>query len=374
MHIVEAPLPLSLDRPEAWACHGMAEVERAVARETWGVEDTAYRAVDIQVSMASQRYARKVRLVAVEDSVSDDDAAGRVLGFGALALPTSANTHLAHLRLLVAPTADRDAVGRALLDEMLVRARAAGRSTVLYEVEFGPGTDGDADADGAREWVTAASGKGRVAADLPGVRLARSLGFECALVERQSLLELPFEPGTLEAFEAEARAAAGDAYRLHTWHGRIPEEWIDAYAALETALAADEPRGEQDVETDPWDAERVRAEDAHIAERGQSYVITAAEHVAGGELAGMTMLLYRLDDGAAEFAHQESTVVLRAHRGHRLGMLVKTVNARALLAERPGVRRIWTWNNEENPYMLAINVALGFRPAGGSAQMQLRLG
>jgi len=32
--------------------------------------------------------------------------------------------------------------------------------------------------------------------------------------------------------------------------------------------------------------------------------------------------------------------------------------------------RIYTWNNEENPHMLAINIALGFAPAGGCANFQ----
>lgn len=82
------------------------------------------------------------------------------------------------------------------------------------------------------------------------------------------------------------------------------------------------------------------------------------------------MLLYPKDE-AREYAEQDATVVLRAHRGHRLGMLVKAVNAQALLAAQPAVKRIWTWNNEENPHMLAINVAMGFRPAGGCAEMQL---
>ncbi|RPF22370.1 GNAT family N-acetyltransferase [Myceligenerans xiligouense] len=361
MRIIEAPHPPSLDHPDAWAYHGIAAIAEAVSLETWGVDDTAVSANDVLVTMANQRYADKVRLVAVED---DGPAAPAVVGHAILYMPTRSNPHLVIVpELEVAPASRGRGVGRALAEASLDRARAAGRTTMLASVGFG-----EEDPD-VTEWVTASSGKGRVAAGLPGIRLARSLGFDCAIVERKSLLELPLAPGALKELEAEARAAAGPGYRLHTWRDTIPEEWIDAYADLETALAADEPRGDQDVETDPWDAERVRSADAEHAARGNGYVITAAEHVGTGELAAMTMLLYPKDE-TREYAEQEATVVLRAHRGHRLGMLVKAVNARALLAVRPNVKRVWTWNNEENPHMLAINVAMGFRPAGGGAEMQ----
>ncbi|WP_460748766.1 GNAT family N-acetyltransferase [Myceligenerans cantabricum] len=364
MRIIEAPHPPSLEDPDAWAYRGIAEIARAVSLETWGADDTAMSAVDVHVTMSNQQYADKVRLIAVED---DGGPAPTVVGHAILFMPKQANTHLVVVpELEVAPWSRRKGVGHALAEASLDRARAAGRTTMLCSVDFG-----EEDPE-VTEWVTASSGKGRVAAGLPGIRLARSLGFECAIVERKSLLELPPTPGALEGFEAASRDVAGDAYRLHTWHDHIPEEWIDAYAELETALAADEPRGDQDVETDPWDAERVRAVDAQHAARGNGYVITAAEHVGSGALAAMTMLLYPKDDTRG-YAEQESTVVLRAHRGHRLGMLVKAVNARALLDTKPKVERVWTWNNEENPHMLAINVAMGFRPAGGCAEMQRTL-
>ena len=65
--------------------------------------------------------------------------------------------------------------------------------------------------------------------------------------------------------------------------------------------------------------------------------------------------------------------MLREHRGHRLGMLVKIANLRAYEDRRPGERRINTWNAQENEHMLAINVALGFEPVGVAAVWQKRL-
>lgn len=53
-------------------------------------------------------------------------------------------------------------------------------------------------------------------------------------------------------------------------------------------------------------------------------------------------------------------------------MLVKILNLRRLEGERPSVERILTFNAAENEHMLAINVALGFRPAGYSGEWQRR--
>ena len=68
-------------------------------------------------------------------------------------------------------------------------------------------------------------------------------------------------------------------------------------------------------------------------------------------------------------AEQDDTLVAAGHRGHRLGMLVKIANLRRL-AELPRVERVTTFNAAENEHMLAINVALGFRPAGWDGEWQ----
>ena len=54
--------------------------------------------------------------------------------------------------------------------------------------------------------------------------------------------------------------------------------------------------------------------------------------------------------------------MLAPHRGHRLGMRMKLANLVALDDADPTRERIYTWNADENEHMLAINVALGFRP------------
>ncbi|AEG45633.1 GNAT family N-acetyltransferase [Isoptericola variabilis] len=361
--VLPAPHATSLEQPEAWAYRGIAAVESAATTAEFGDDDIAPRAIDVLVGMKHQQYVRRERLVAVEDG---PDGAPTVVGHGVLFLPLADNRHLAEIRVVVAPNHRRRGIGSALYERLRRRAEEEGRTTLLGEVEFAAEPDAD-DPDALRP----PSGNGLVSADLPGMAFGRRQGLGLELVARRSALDLPLPGGAAERFEAEARAVAGEEYRTHTWVDAIPDEWIDQYAALEQRLSVDEPNAGLDLEPEVWDAARVRMVLDQNAERDQGFVVTVAEHVPTGELAGMTTLVWRRDRPAC--TEQESTVVLPEHRGHRLGMLVKAVNLRAHARLRPETRRIYTWNNEDNAHMLAINVALGFRPAGGSAELQARL-
>jgi hypothetical protein len=90
-----------------------------------------------------------------------------------------------------------------------------------------------------------------------------------------------------------------------------------------------------------------------------------AEHVPSGRLAGFTVLSVppQRHRAPAQFA----TLVLREHRGHGLGMLLKLANLRFLLAERPGHPSITTFNAEENRYMLDVNEAMGYVPVSNES-------
>jgi hypothetical protein len=61
-------------------------------------------------------------------------------------------------------------------------------------------------------------------------------------------------------------------------------------------------------------------------------------------------------------AWQGDTGVWPKHRERGLGRWLKAVNALRLLDEQPEVEFIDTWNAGSNEAMLAINVAMGFRP------------
>ena len=88
------------------------------------------------------------------------------------------------------------------------------------------------------------------------------------------------------------------------------------------------------------------------------------------ELAAFSVLQF--SDEKPWLAEQDDTLVVKDHRGKRLGMLVKISNLRRLARKHPSVERVLTFNAAENQHMLAINEALGFRPAGYDGEWQRR--
>jgi len=375
--VLRAPVPDSLDAPEAWAVHGTARVGEAIDREIHGHADLGLDAATVLVTMtAQQEYKRTVRLVAVSGGAGGSGAspaggpdpapvAGDVVGRGLVGLPQKGNTHLAIVYVGVDPAHRGQGVGAALWDECLRIARDAGRTVILSDSAHAPEPP---PGPGALDSPT---GSGRVPLDDPSTRFALSRGFALEQVMRQSTITVPPPADVVDPLRDTALAAAGDDYRVHLWQDTVPEEWIDDFAVLETRMSTDAPNGGLDLEEDPWDADRVRAASQSFADRGQGYLVAVAEHVPSGRLAAFSMVSYPHD--RPEVVIQEDTLVLREHRGHRLGMLVKIAVLDELARVRPSSRRIHTWNAQENRHMLAINEALGFEVASVTAEWQLRL-
>ena len=359
-----AAVPADLDAPDAWALHGAAAVHRAADLLLWGHDDITYTAGYVLARLRDQEYAERVRLVVTApDGVGQADA---VVATAHVILPRRGNTHLGHVEVVVHPDHRSRGLGHLLLAEAEGLVAAAGRGTVVATSDH----RGEPPADDPTA-LLAPTGSGRIAATDPAAQLAAARGYALGQADRYSVLELPVDPGHLQRLHDGAASRAGADYRLVTWSDRTPDDRLEDMAELYTRMSTDAPSGELDLEEDPWDGDRIRVSEDQTARAGHGFLVVAAEHVPSGRLAAFTEVEYPLDQPHVVF--QEDTLVLREHRGRRLGMLVKAEMLRRLHRERPGARRVHTWNAEENAHMLAINVALGFRPVGVTGQWQKHL-
>jgi len=155
--------------------------------------------------------------------------------------------------------------------------------------------------------------------------------------------------------ETAARSAAG--YSVVTWTGPVPEEHGEGVARLLNAMN-DAPR-EEHLEDSVWDARRVRDRaDSSLVNSGVRGYSVAAVRNGTGEMAGLTQL--EVDPEIPHWGHQGLTAVTRAHRGHRLGLLVKATMHEWLADAEPLLEQVDTGNADSNKWMIAVNEALGY--------------
>ena len=74
-----------------------------------------------------------------------------------------------------------------------------------------------------------------------------------------------------------------------------------------------------------------------------------------------------------EVGLQADTAVSRAHRGHRLGLLLKIDMMRWLAEAEPQLEVMETWNNADNGFMVRVNELLGYRLSQVYATYELTL-
>ena len=257
------------------------------------------------------------------------------------------------VHLHVHPDVEHRGIGRALADTIEEHARSLGRKRLItYAVS--------PDAPGER--LVPPTGAGSVPHGNREVRFLLARGWRLEQIARGSRFPLPIDAADVAARRADAEGHAGAAYRIHTWTGPTPDRWVADQALLFTRMSTEEPTAGLETPEDPWDEERVRAYDALQAAGPRDLLTAAAEHVDTGTLAAFTQLGVPAD--ASRPVTQEDTLVLREHRGHRLGMLLKVANLQYLEQTAPGHPCVLTWNAEENRAMLDVNEAVGFVPIG----------
>jgi GNAT superfamily N-acetyltransferase/RimJ/RimL family protein N-acetyltransferase len=257
------------------------------------------------------------------------DSGQHPVGFYLLELRQDRNTHIGSLLPVVAPAQRRRGYGTALLSHAAHRAAAHGRTLLSAEP----------------------------ISDAPGSAFAAAMGASVGVLEVRRVLDVTAIPaGHLAALRHRAEQASR-GYSLLTWTGPTPEEYRQDMAEVHAAMA-DAPRnpGEEAHRADP---EQGRVYERRAAEMGLRVYTVAARCDRTGELVGLTQI--GIDAVDSIWAHQFVTAVTRAHRGHRLGLLLKAAMMEDLMLAEPQVTRVITDNADSNQHMIAINVELGYR-------------
>lgn len=257
---------------------------------------------------------------------------GEPVGELTAVLEDEPNQHLVEVEsLAVVPRHRRRGVADALLSRALGSAELGGR-------------------DGLTFWVP-------VLPDGAGLRYVQRLGATQRLVERCSRAEVASLPwDVVDGWRDEGRRRT-DGYRLVRCAGDVPDEHVPLLTSVRRAMQ-DQPTGDLDRAVPDLDEDDVRSYGAAATAQGYLPVITFAV-APDGSPAGFSALF--VSRHRPEIGHQGDTGVLAGHRGRGLGRWLKAENLHEALAFEPRLRVVETYNAESNPWMLDINVAMGFR-------------
>lgn len=187
--------------------------------------------------------------------------------------------------------------------------------------------------------------------------------------ERCSRLAVAEVDTAMMASWESAATEAAPGYQIHHWQGTVPEPLIEAWCQAKSAMA-DVPLDQLEFTRPTVTPEGVRSQDAALAVSGWLSYRTL---VVGpdGDAAGLSIL--ELHPERSQLGHQEDTAVVAAHRGKRIGRWLKAATLSYVQAQHRDLAVIETYNAEDNPWMLAINEAMGFRPHHGYTAYQAPL-
>ena len=263
-----------------------------------------------------------------------------VVGHLEIMFPTLDNLDNAFVEISVPPLRRRRGIGRALYEHAVAHARDRGRRRVMA--------------------FTPMDLPGGVSRDPAGSAFAAAMGLTNALDDVRRRLDISAAGWpALDALLAGAWPRA-DGYSLVQWTHRLPDEYLGDLALLDSQFIELTPMGDLAWEPQKVDAGRIRGNEATRELLGSLPFSTAARHDATGRVVAWTTLSQECCH--PDHAWQAITLVHPAHRGHRLGLIIKIENLRYAVRHLPALRYIDTWNAAVNEHMIAINDQVGFRP------------
>jgi len=340
--IVELVVPSSADAADATDFVEAVAIQSLVEVEGYGTDELWQSAADVLPFFQDPGNPR--RLFGVRRD-------GRLIARAVFDWQTSDDTS-AFAKVEVLPAYRRQGIGTALADYLEDLIRQSGRVKIISWAVSKPG-------DG--ETLDSPTGFGSVPRNNEDVVFLLGRGFTLEQVERASRLALPIDADELRERVEAAINRSGPDYAVHYWSVATPERWLEQMAMLHTRMSTDAPSAGLEEPEDVWTVERVVENEANHA-KAKIILTAAVEHVPTGTLAGYTTLAVPHETGRPVF--QDDTLVIKDHRGHKLGMLLKVANLAHLEREHPGHPSVITWNAEENRFMLDVNEAVGFAPIG----------
>jgi mycothiol synthase len=149
-------------------------------------------------------------------------------------------------------------------------------------------------------------------------------------------------------------------YELVRWRDHAPDELVASYAEARRSIA-DAPTGGSAENAPDWTVARVRRIEAECRDQGIDLRTVVAVD-AHGAVVGLTVAEARPKDPSR--LTQGDTVVLKAHRGHGLGVAMKAELLRWFTNDRDGLEQVWTRTAAVNTHMADVNHRLGFATVG----------
>ncbi|MCR2763657.1 GNAT family N-acetyltransferase [Microbacterium sp. zg.B48] len=334
-------IPTTIDAPDAADFISMVALRNRIYREIAGHDDHFIAADELLPHYQPDPYQeRRSWLV---------EADGRPVGRVGVDFPLEAGSRNASWLIELIREVWGRGIGTAAYAHVERFARGFGRTVLQSWAEHPEGP-------GPRLQPPTGSGS------IPRDHIARFFirhGYTLEQVERCSAFDLRGSFQKVEQLLAVATAAS-TGYRLVRWFAPTPPEFVDGYGWMKSRMITDAPAAALEFDEEIWDAGRVARHDSLYTAAGRTLQVTAAQHIATGELCAFNELVIGKDRTQA--SSQEDTLVLKEHRGHKLGTLVKCAGLLAWRDVAPDSPRVITYNAEENRPMLDINEAIGFVP------------